>query len=183
MLFSSPCLGILFSQLKFDGISPFIYAFSSPCLGILFSPEELSHITADRPVRFSSPCLGILFSHGALSWERLSRQPVFVPMFGDSFFTNVERAIKLEKAVFVPMFGDSFFTPFIYAGRGISHVLFLSPCLGILFSRGNRRLEQKDGCRFRPHAWGFFFHIKGLIANMLSAIQVFVPMFGDSFFT
>ena len=34
---------------------------------------------------------------------------VFVPMFGDSFFTIMTREErKQEQAVFVPMFGDSF---------------------------------------------------------------------------
>ena len=35
---------------------------------------------------------------------------------------------------------------------------------------------------FRPHVWGFFFHKSGFVGNVERAI-VFVPMFGDSFFT
>ena len=89
--FSSPCLGILFSQwtvsrrsfirvggfrphvwgfffhLKFDGVSPFIYQgrFSSPCLGILFSLFEFDGGKLKFDGMFSSPCLGILFSQQA----------------------------------------------------------------------------------------------------------------------
>ena len=37
---------------------------------------------------------------------------------------------------------------------------------------------------FRPHVWGFFFHISGIVIDIvIEAIVVFVPMYGDSFFT
>ncbi len=88
--FSSPCLGILFSL---DGIPPFIYqgrGFSSPCLGILFSP------------------------YYGKSEKRIYGE-VFVPMFGDSFFTHSWGTLNV---------------PFRWG--------FSSPCLGILFSPKGR---------------------------------------------
>ena len=38
-------------------------------------------------------------------------------------------------------------------------------------------------CSFRPHVWGSFFH--GFMGNVERSIKlgVFVPMFGDPFFT
>ena len=111
----------------------------------------------------------------------------FRPHVWGFFFHNRKGKIMATfgKKVFVPMFGDSFFTSaifFILSGRIIS--------------------------RFRPHVWGFFFH-KDLINMMKRTVsdsfsspclgilfspgkeiastgkgaEVFVPMFGDSFFT
>ena len=37
--------------------------------------------------------------------------------------------------------------------------------------------------RFRPHVWGFFFHSREHYHYRGSRATVFVPMFGDSFFT
>ena len=43
---------------------------------------------------------------------------VFVPMFGDSFFTRKENEMNIrEWEVFVPMFGDSFFTSHKFYGE------------------------------------------------------------------
>ena len=143
--------------------------------------------------------------------------------FGDTMFCVVT-------GVFVPMFGDSFFTStenLLFANYSQK---FSSPCLGILFSRKEPIMANEKsgvfvpmfgdsfftfpsacpiqwtcmGC-FRPHVWGFFFHKVGvkrtlqihlfsspclgilfsLVGNVERAIQVgvFVPMFGDSFFT
>ena len=62
---------------------------------------------------------------------------VFVPMFGDPFFTTctVASVRRLEdEIVFVPMFGDPFSLMEIVK-------------------------EINDfWARFRPHVWGFFFH-------------------------
>ena len=57
------------------------------------------------------------------------------------------------------MYGDSFFT-----WEELSHM-------------------TADKPSFRPHVWGFFFH--WLQKNLLSlaTLSVFVPMYGDSFFT
>ena len=59
----------------------------------------------------------------------------------------------------VPMFGDPFFT------RQMESVLVVWEA------------------RFRPHVWGFFFHLCGYQLPDESREHVFVPMFGDSFFT
>ena len=59
------------------------------------------------------------------------------------------------------MFGDSFFT---------RHQAY-----------NTQRLYQS--C-FRPHVWGFFFHTLQYIEDWKVLMNsVFVPMFGDSFFT
>ena len=86
--------------------------FSSPCLGILFSLGGSLCTDDDKPTLFSSPCLGILFSQLVNKSKQGTRNPVFVPMFGDSFFTFTMYGDDgdVVKRVFVPMFGDSFFT-------------------------------------------------------------------------
>ena len=108
---------------------------------------------------FSSPCLGILFhKKSRITWSMTGT--VFVPMFGDSFFTlpyktikewfingfrphvwgfffhqiRIEIIVTCIDAVFVPMFGDLFFTR----------------CMRMMC------LIMNTG--FRPHVWGFFFH-------------------------
>ena len=134
---------------------------SSPCLGILFSQENDGNILIQF-TKFSSPCLGILFSHDFLWFE----------------------------------------WDFIYES-------FSSPCLGILFSQDcGVKMTLKRFYSFRPHVWGFFFHDTfeyeyGLEPKLFSSpclgilfsryrsgrssdracLLVFVPMFGDSFFT
>ena len=74
-------------------------------------------------------------------------------MFGDSFFTAnyLHISVKALQAVFVPMFGDPFFTmdgiaPFIYQGRGFS-----SPCLGILFSQEKAKIKTLKEKHFYTH--------------------------------
>ena len=113
------------------------------------------------------------------------RMQVFVPMFGDSFFTisstiqkpskstasfrphvwgfffhNSLRRISLilSMIVFVPMYGDSFFTgipPFIYQGRGISQ--FSSPCMGILFSQCYQVQAVENTYMFSSPCMGILF--------------------------
>ena len=133
---------------------------------------------------------------------------VFVPMFGDSFFTIMKKNARFEGymvfsssclgilfsrytavhlpgawVVFVPMFGDSFFTIPAMLSNG-EYVLFSSPCLGILFSPGRCLYSSISApLGFRPHVWGFFFHIKVGESDGAVMFTVFVPMFGDSFFT
>ena len=78
MVFSSPCLGILFSQAGYK-ILMHVHdevMFSSPCLGILFSHVFTVYNDDGDVMKFSSPCLGILFSQISsvpLSWEKRSR--------------------------------------------------------------------------------------------------------------
>ena len=133
---------------------------------------------------------------------------VFVPMFGDSFFTLCIKCRTTSNShVFVPMFGDSFFTIALAKFPSVPN-WFSSPCLGILLSREvlwlyqlvlsscfrphvwgfffHRHLLQGDcGSRhcFRPHVWGFFFHSTVKSPQDRGQKGVFVPMFGDSFFT
>ena len=86
--------------------------FSSPCLGILFSLAFIGY-TMIKDHLFSSPCLGILFSRDGVAYYKASVViAVFVPMFGDSFFTRGASHVftAYTDSVFVPMFGDSFFT-------------------------------------------------------------------------
>ena len=108
--FSSPCLGILFLQelgnltaaneMRFRPhvwgfffyfeVAPHLMhkrrVFSSPCLGILFL-LKISPLKNPWPFLFSSPCLGILFLPVFKYMGRYVIADVFVPMFGDSFFT------------------------------------------------------------------------------------------------
>ena len=104
-------------------------------------------------------------------------------MFGDSFFTIlISNSHKCDRMVFVPMFGDSFFTrkePLLWLhqkNRFRPHVW------GFFFHLTVARFSQLTVERFRPHVWGFFFHyLPG--TRCVNGIHVFVPMFGDPFFT
>ena len=112
-LFSSPCLGILFSQavgchhdLTFKkGFRPHVW-------GFFFHQIATSSMKRATCGQFSSPCLGILFSRRKSRHLTRKLIAVFVPMFGDSFFTGNRRHAETigRHHVFVPMFGDSFFT-------------------------------------------------------------------------
>ena len=66
-MFSSPCVGILFSRVG-DSLNnlDIIGLFSSPCVGILFSLNQYKTQGILKRL-FSSPCVGILFSQQA--WE------------------------------------------------------------------------------------------------------------------
>ena len=65
-----------------------------------------------------------------------------------------------ENKVFVPMYGDSFFTTYDNVTNGLDTHVFSSPCMGILFSLGTLwLLLMKNPDCFRPHVWGFFFHV------------------------
>ena len=52
-----------------------------------------------------------------------------------------------ENKVFVPMYGDSFFTTYDNVTNGLDTHVFSSPCMGILFSHHNllksERIEYK----------------------------------------
>ncbi len=135
--FSSPCLGILFSPKILTPphgkcgkcFRPHVWGFffhwqnyeyqksNRDCFrphvwGFFFHSTEPISNAQTVGVKFSSPCLGILFSLMlVVSHLIISLIKVFVPMFGDSFFTKIEkRRPKRVHEVFVPMFGDSFFT-------------------------------------------------------------------------
>ena len=91
-VFSSPCLGILFSlgrpisttmieqgfsfrphvwgfffhtPVTDEEVEQAVSEFSSPCLGVLFSQDNYRIFRKYRDGEFSSPCLGILFSQQA----------------------------------------------------------------------------------------------------------------------
>ena len=107
--------------------------------------------------RFRPHVWGFFFYVERMRKNRIPMEEVFVPMFGDPFFTTLNVPLSWERLVFVPMFGDSFFT------------ITLKEIFSLL-------------CSFRPHVWGFFFYAKSL-PLMGANLRVFVPMFGDSFFT
>ena len=109
--------------------------FSSPCLGILFSPS-LFRAPISRCTSFSSPCLGILFSRAKEFAFDGGKVKVFVPMFGDSFFT-----IKDGKTV-----------------DGATLEGFRPHVWGFFFHNNLKlNIYTRTTC-FRPHVWGFFFH-------------------------
>ena len=115
-VFSSPCVGILFSHtMILNERIEIKMMFSSPCVGILFSHYNSRLMNRMNPMKFSSPCVGILFSHEAHLQAYIRSKPVFVPMCGDSFFTNKE---------------CDFNAPYLW--------MFSSPCVGILFSQQAR---------------------------------------------
>ena len=138
IMFSSPCMGILFSpQAEIDALNKKMDAFSSPCMGILFSLFTVKiGIVVDTNL-FSSPCMGILFSREK-DYRKIEKlDEVFVPMYGDSFFTVAHYGYirKICWIVFVPMYGDSFFTMPENNPIGKGGWKFSSPCMGILFSQ------------------------------------------------
>ena len=105
---------------------------------------------------------GFFFHHDNIRVNNQFPWQVFVPMFGDSFFTiSVNTKVLKNLLVFVPMFGDSFFT--------------------------RRRTGNIDGLFrrvFVPMFGDSFFTVEH--ENVLQVVKdgkVFVPMFGDSFFT
>ena len=69
---------------------------------------------------------------------------VFVPMFGDSFFTiNCPDIIALGIGVFVPMFGDSFFTK-CFAYNIIGVVSVFVPMFGDSFFTTIQKRGEKN---------------------------------------
>ena len=60
---------------------------------------------------------------------------------------------------------------------------FSSPCLGILFSPSNVpfRLVRLDVSGFRPHVWGFFFHVKKSTSRRSSTAEFSSPCLGILF--
>ena len=141
-----------------------IVLFSSPCLGILFSRDKKYGFKKDLIQSFRPHAWGFFFHLIFISDSKLKR-PVFVPMFGDSFFTQLEDLNILEIFhVFVPMFGDPFFTVDTCFPTKAGNTTFSSPCLGILFSQVSRAISRGlSPFRFRPHVWGFFFHKVGTL--------------------
>ena len=106
------------------------------------------------------------------------------------------------------MYGDSFFTATVktylnqYLGGFRPHVwgfFFHQQCKncpenrawgfrphvwGFFFHRSSLSTKPlKFMACFRPHVWGFFFHKRILLQTCSHILQVFVPMYGDSFFT
>gem|GEM_PF-5607911 len=130
-------------------------------------------------------------------------------MFGDSFFTKTLGRSKKSRIVFVPMYGDSFFTinslkrtslgdlpcfrPHVWGfffhtryevlcvwkGAGVFVPMFGDS----FFTRRRRRGFLKNGNEvFVPMCGNSFFTTKN-VALVIKDMAVFVPMFGDSFFT
>ena len=109
---------------------------------------------------------------------------VFVPMFGDSFFTIIFILIGyLMTIVFVPMFGDSFFTLCFPWPICLLALCFRPHVWGSFFHVFAGGLMNHYVCSFRPHVWGSFFHWKSNSMERRAKSLVFVPMFGDPFFT
>ena len=131
----------------------------------------------------SVPMFGDSSFTGRLILMRWPRKPCFRPHVWGFFFHSylIQKLYSSNISVFVPMYGDSFFT-----------------VQGYQCSAGDTL-----GC-FRPHVWGFFFtrisrsfrHAAGFSSPCIGilfsqspafiinySIVVFVPMYGDSFFT
>ena len=182
--FSSPCLGILFSHfIAFDDDYIFECCFRPHVWGFFF---HLSLSCTNCKVYSFRPHVWGFFFHNREPLYYIRGKVVFVPMFGDSFFTRPRKEdamvirkfsspclgilfsllslsctnCKVYMGVFVTIFGDSFFTTMLNV------------------------LKEVTINSFRPHVWGFFFHRFGdTMFCVVTGMSVFVPMFGDSFFT
>ena len=105
-------------------------------------------------------------------------------MFGDFFHTAVFVEGKRGEVVFVPMFGDPFFTVEIPDSYYLTGRAFSSPCLGILFSPGFVGNVERSIQMFSSPCLGILFsQVAERGAYVYHCRIVFVPMFGDSFFT
>ena len=135
---------------------------------------------------------------------------VFVPMYGDSFFTSKRDGRKIHgtawsfrphvwgfffhdtnfptkagnvTTVFVPMYGDSFFTFFNVIRLAGYQQTFSSPCMGILFSQWNVNRIVHIQTEFSSPCMGILFSPHAHLSTLAAMVIVFVPMYGDSFFT
>ena len=108
----------------------------------------------------------------------------FRPHVWGSFFhaSQYLKLLSMTILVFVPMFGDSFFT-MKFSQVLDSSELFSTPCLGILFSpvMFQRKPILTISC-FRPHVWGFFFHHGNLQLLQIHIYQSFRPHVWGFFF-
>ena len=135
---------------------------------------------------------------------------VFVPMFGDSFFTHWKsitiivcsfscfrphvwgfffhgvknmRKNKITLEVFVPMFGDSFFTAECKNGRHYDGAVFV-PMFGDSFFTVGQATFSPSSMQFSSPCLGILFSRAYYGYRKIGFYgEVFVPMFGDSFFT
>ena len=115
--FSSPCMGILFSQVNdFWGLKDMVWSFSSPCMGILFSP-----------------------SRWGLSLIRLSQRRFRPHVWGFFFHMMLFIPRSAVKKCFRPHVWGFFFHLGTLNVPSPSPNWFSSPCMGILFS-----LERKS---------------------------------------
>ena len=82
-------------------------------------------------------------------------------MFGDPFFTRNDYKYGICQfcRVFVPMFGDSFFTSSLQLQAEIPSSCFRPHVWGFFFHLTGQKSSTLTGGSFRPHVWGFFFHM------------------------
>ena len=184
--------------------------FSSPCLGILFSPQWWLSLSMVERTCFRPHVWGFFFHISSIPMVTFVLERFRPHVWG--FFFH-ERSISLKKAFPATGFRPHVWGFFFHIPKNMSIALslcsFSSPCLGILFSRVlyvflcslyisfvfvpmfgdsfftfsfRRSLLSPPAC-FRPHVWGFFFHHHGITGKEIASAKVFVPMFGDSFFT
>ena len=118
-MFSSPCLGILFSLQSRSALSSTGHLFSSPCLGILFSRAEVAELKKQLDACFRPHVWGFFFHNdGDVVKRKSTRKSFSSPCLGILFSLEVE--LKLLHF----------------------DIVFSSPCLGILFS-----LQARDAPR------------------------------------
>ena len=163
ILFSSPCLGILFSLAMWLKRNPHQGGprFRPHVWGSFFHRQVL-WATSSGALRFSSPCLGILFSQKGATTMATENKTVFVPMFGDPFFTlkrNPHQGGPPRR--FRPHVWGSFF--------------HLRTSINVL---NVRKIESG----FRPHVWGSFFHAERCSPLMAVPSRCFRPHVWGSFF-
>ena len=110
---------------------------------------------------------GFFFHNIIMNMNTMVIAGVFVPMFGDSFFTHYHGRSKSRKKrrVFVPMFGDSFFTLIIKNISIALHIVFVPMFGDSFFTLVAGYYTQDKSLSFRPHVWGFFFHFPEYAEN------------------
>ena len=122
------------------------------------------------PKSFRPHVWGSFFHRQGSSQGSRGHEVVFVPMFGDPFFTTctVASVRRLEdEIVFVPMFGDPFSLMEIVKEINDFWARFRPHVWGFFFHmRLLRRNISESLYDFRPHVWGFFFHRKSASAEV-----------------
>ena len=131
--------------------------------------------------------MGILFSPVIMAINEKSSGFVFVPMYGDSFFTIIQANIQIAVIKsFRPHVWGFFFHNRKSAANEVAELKrFSSPCMGILFSPVIMAINEKSsGFVFVPmYGDSFFTHDNRPHYGPPCRGEVFVPMYGDSFFT
>ncbi len=164
--FSSPLSGICFLRevaRDIDGGADGI-SFRPLFRGSVFYPRKSSRLSASTAHTCFRPLFrGFVFYVPCVWPISLSTRTVFVPSFGDLFFTIVadNTVVSFDYLVFVPSFGDLFFTGISEAGYTEALNVFVPSFGDLFFTRLFVFGESVSKYpRFRPLFRGSVFYIK-----------------------